>query len=115
MNITIKRIYDPAAKQDGARVLVDRLWPRGISKDRARLAAWAKEAAPSNGLRAWFHENPGKRRAEFQKKYRAELRAHAKELKKIFAALGPSITFVTAVKDIEHSHAPVLRDFVKGL
>src|SRR6266699_929072 len=68
-----KRVYDDASPQDGLRILVDRLWPRGISKERARLDAWAKDAAPSAQLRQWFHAAPMGRREEFAARYSAEL------------------------------------------
>jgi uncharacterized protein YeaO (DUF488 family) len=83
--IKTKRVYEPASKSDGYRILVDRLWPRGISHKRARLNAWMKGIGPSNKLRKWFHENPEKRWTGFSKKYSHELRnnPYMKLLKKL--------------------------------
>ncbi len=114
MKLSVKRIYDTASKTDGTRVLVDRLWPRGISKDRAKVALWLKDAAPSNDLRAWFHEDPDARYKAFSQKYRAELRAHAAAVKGEFKKLRAPVTLVTAVKEIERSHIPVLRRFLEA-
>ena len=75
MAIRIKRIYDPVAADDGIRILVDRLWPRGISKDRAQLDYWAKQASPSNDLRQWYQHDPA-RWHEFRKRYRSELESN---------------------------------------
>lgn len=111
MNIKVKRIYETAAKADGDRLLVDRLWPRGVSKEDASITAWLKVLAPSNKLRAWFHADPEKRFKAFQKQYRAELTENRAA---VVAALAPykgTVTFVTAVKDPAHSHIPVLRAF----
>src|SRR5512143_3283173 len=74
MAITLKRVYDPPTRTDGARVLVDRLWPRGISKDAAKLTAWLKDLAPSDALRKWYHSHPAMWLV-FRKKYLEELRA----------------------------------------
>src|SRR5512146_324967 len=74
MPISIKRVYDPPLRSDGARVLVDRLWPRGISKETAKLTAWLKDLAPSDDLRKWYHASPSQWLA-FRKKYLEELRA----------------------------------------
>src|SRR5215471_14127904 len=73
--ILVKRIYEPPLKSDGARLLVERLWPRGVKKEAARLDAWLREAAPSTALRQWFNHDPAKW-AEFQRRYRAELNRH---------------------------------------
>lgn len=115
MNISVKRVYDAVSRSDGTRVLVDRLWPRGISKDRARITLWLKDAAPSNELRTWFHEDPDARFQVFQQKYRAELRARGAGLKTRFKALKRPVTLVTAVKTLDRSHIPVLRSFLKRL
>lgn len=82
--VQIKRIYEPAAASDGFRVLVDRLWPRGIAKERAALDLWMKEIAPSTELRRWFGHDP-KRWRQFQARYRAELREHRPELAQLRA------------------------------
>lgn len=114
MAITVKRVYDDAAPDDGARVLVDRLWPRGISKDHARLDRWCKEVAPSTDLRTWFHHDPD-RFEEFERRYRAEL-ADNVEVPEL-AALGAGdrrLTLVYSARDTEHNQALVLRDVLEA-
>jgi uncharacterized protein YeaO (DUF488 family) len=115
MSIRIKRIYDDVAADDGCRVLVDRLWPRGISRERARLDAWLKEVAPSPALRTWWNHDP-KRLDEFAARYRAELdgdpetaRAVA-ELREL-AAAGPT-TLLYGAKDPGVNHARVLAGYL---
>lgn len=109
----VKRVYDDPEPGDGRRVLVDRLWPRGVSKQQAAIDEWAKDVTPSGDLRKWYHASPETRRTEFERKYRIELGADPAQealahLRKQ-AALGP-LTLVTATKDPEHSHLPVLLD-----
>ena len=108
--IRLKRIYAPAAADDGARVLVDRLWPRGVSKERAALALWYKDAAPSTALRQWFGHAPD-RWAGFQERYRAELQADDAALAPLRDLLrrGP-VTLLYAARDERHNEAVVLRD-----
>ncbi|MEU1428040.1 DUF488 family protein [Nocardia sp. NPDC005746] len=107
----VKRVYDAPDAADGRRVLVDRLWPRGISKQQAAIDEWAKDVTPSNELRKWYHAAPETRRVEFERKYRIELGADvAREglaHLRAEAAAGP-LTLVTATKEPEHSHVPVL-------
>lgn len=109
----VKRVYDAPDAADGRRVLVDRLWPRGISKQAAEIDEWAKDVTPSHELRKWFHADPQTRRAEFERKYRIELEQEvAREgLRRLRqqAAEGP-LTLVTATKEPERSHVPVLVD-----
>ncbi len=112
MKIRIKRAYDSPAKNDGYRVLVDRLWPRGVKKQDARIDLWAKELTPSNELRKWFHADQEKRFQEFKKIFRKEL-SRQKPYVKEHLSKKKSVTLVTAVKDIEHSHIPVLLAFLK--
>jgi uncharacterized protein YeaO (DUF488 family) len=90
-------------------VLVDRLWPRGVSKASAKIDLWAKESAPSARLRSWFHADPDDRFKEFSKKYAGELKGSQalKDLKKELKGKA-RVTLVTAVKDIDHSHVPTL-------
>lgn len=112
-----KRIYDDPSDDDGRRVLVDRLWPRGISKDRARIDLWDKEITPSNDLRSWFHHDSAADFTEFARRYEAELSGDAqrrglRELREL-AAERP-VTLVTAAKDPEHSHVAVLLDHLRG-
>jgi uncharacterized protein YeaO (DUF488 family) len=108
-NIKLKRIYEPASAKDGTRILVDRLWPRGITKAEAKLDEWNREITPSSRLRAWFGHDP-KRWEEFSDRYRAELAEHPDALGELRrqARRGP-ITLLYAAKDEHHSHAIVLR------
>jgi uncharacterized protein YeaO (DUF488 family) len=116
MEILLKRAYEPAAKEDGFRVLVDRLWPRGLKKTELKLGAWAKELAPSTELRRWFGHDE-KRWPEFQKRYRREL-ANARSrrmIEEIVAKAGraPAITLVYGARDTKHNEAVVLREKFK--
>ncbi|HEY9480865.1 MAG TPA: DUF488 family protein [Candidatus Paceibacterota bacterium] len=113
MTISFKRIYDKPSASDGMRVLVDRLWPRGVSKASAHIDLWIKEITPSNELRKWFHVDPDKRFAEFSKRYRAELRKNHEAVEKARASLADTVTFVSAVKDVERSHVPILRSYIE--
>jgi uncharacterized protein YeaO (DUF488 family) len=113
--VRIARIYEAPGKQDGWRVLVDRLWPRGMKKEKARLDEWMKEIAPSDELRKWFAHKAG-RWAEFERRYRAEL-AKKKELIEILAAKENkhgTITLLFGAKDGEHNQAVVLRNVLRG-
>jgi uncharacterized protein YeaO (DUF488 family) len=108
MSIFLKRVYDPPAKTDSTRVLVDRLWPRGIAKAKAKIDLWLKEVAPSTDLRRWFDHDPQKW-TEFKKRYRAELSANPalRQLKAL--AGGGDITLVYSAKDELHNQAVVLK------
>jgi len=113
-NVRLKRAYEPPDKKDGTRILVDRLWPRGVSKEEASLDEWIKEIAPSADLRTWFgHEQ--RRWAEFRKRYRAELAEHSEMLKDLRrrAREGP-ITLVYSARDAVHNDAVVLRNVILG-
>ena len=114
MAIRVRRIYEKPTDRDGARVLVDRLWPRGVSKTMARIDYWAKEIAPGNALRKWFHEDRKRNWTAFQKKYRAELLEKRKSLIALRSRFGKSFTMVTAAKDIERSHIPILRKILSS-
>ena len=110
----IKRIYEPVAKSDGFRVLVERLWPRGVTKAEAALHNWLKDIAPSQDLRKWYGHDLA-RWAEFRERYRAEL-AEKQDLLDQLRALhgrGP-VTLVFAAKDEQHSSAAVLKDVLEG-
>jgi uncharacterized protein YeaO (DUF488 family) len=110
--IKIKRIYEESKRGDGKRVLVDRLWPRGVSKERADLDLWMKEIAPTTELRKWFGHDP-KKWPEFKKRYKQELRknkASVEEIKKLVG--GKTATFLYGAKDEEHNEAVVLKDFL---
>ncbi|MCS6711980.1 DUF488 family protein [Brachybacterium sp. EF45031] len=111
MNIIVKRIQDDAAQNDGTRVLVDRIWPRGISKEDAQLDDWNKDVAPSDELRKWYGHDPEKFE-EFAERYREEL--DSEEGGAALDALrgsvtGKRLTLLTATKDVDHSHAAVLK------
>jgi uncharacterized protein YeaO (DUF488 family) len=110
--VTIKRIYEPAAEQDGYRVMVDRLWPRGVSKDKAAIDLWLKEAAPSPDLRKWFNHDPA-RFDEFAAKYREELTNNPAfdELRQLLQD-HQNVTLLYAARDENVNHAVVLRDFL---
>ncbi len=108
--LQVKRVYDPPSKGDGMRVLVDRLWPRGVSKAAVKLDLWTKGLAPSNALRQWYHRDP-ERFAEFRARYRAELAGKTDALNHLRSVLrGRTITLLTAAKDCERSHVAVLRE-----
>jgi uncharacterized protein YeaO (DUF488 family) len=112
-SIKIKRAYDPVEKGDGLRLLIDRLWPRGVSKAKLELDDWVKPLAPSNALRQWYRHDPAKF-AAFRKRYRAELAAQKAALAALRAAVqGRAVTLVTATKALELSHAIVLRQLLQ--
>ncbi|HEX4327972.1 MAG TPA: DUF488 domain-containing protein [Burkholderiales bacterium] len=113
MAFAIKRIYEPAAPADGLRVLVDRLWPRGIKKADAQLDHWLKEVAPSTALRLWFGHAP-ERFAEFSQRYEAELAGNPAiaELRKL--GRGSPVTLLYGARDPEVNHAVVLRAVLRG-
>jgi uncharacterized protein YeaO (DUF488 family) len=108
----IKRVYEPPEASDGLRVLVDRLWPRGLGKDAVHLDGWEKEVAPSPELRKWFGHSP-ERFAEFSRRYGAELAGKGEALARLraLAAKGP-VTLLYAAHDEEHNHARVLAEWL---
>jgi uncharacterized protein YeaO (DUF488 family) len=108
-----KRIYEDPSTEDGYRVLIDHIWPRGVTRERARLDSWAKELAPSAELREWFGHSPT-RFARFRTRYRRELEAHADILDELRrrAASGP-VTILYAARDEEHNNAVVLVELLK--
>lgn len=109
----VKRIYDPASPQDGARLLVDRLWPRGVSKEKAGLTAWLKDVAPSTELRQWFGHDPAKWE-EFSERYRKELDAHPQAVEEIRAYLKKgTTTLLFGAKDTAHNEGVVLADYLR--
>jgi len=113
-NIKLKRAYDPPSREDGTRILVDRLWPRGISREKAALDQWMKEIAPSTELRTWFGHDP-KRWTEFRRRYAEELREHPDLVTELrLLARGGTITLVYAAHDETHNDAVVLRDVLLG-
>lgn len=112
-DIRPKRIYDAPNSDDGARILVDRLWPRGVGKDKAKLTCWLKEIAPSPELREWFNHLPS-RFAEFSIRYRVELSHNKNALAEIdeFIRQG-RVTLLYAAHDLQHNHALVLAEYLK--
>lgn len=110
--VEIKRAYDPPAKADGARILVERLWPRGIKKEDLKLDDWIKEAAPSTELRKWFNHDPEKW-DEFQRRYREELDAHPQAWQPILdAAKKGRVTLLFSSRDSEHNNVVALRHYL---
>lgn len=111
-HIRIKRAYEPPAHDDGARILIDRLWPRGVKKEALALDQWAKELAPSTKLRQWFGHDPALWE-EFRRRYAAELRPHADLLESLrtLARTGP-ITLVYGAHDEAHNNAVAMRGFL---
>jgi uncharacterized protein YeaO (DUF488 family) len=110
--IRIKRAYDPPGAEDGLRILIDRLWPRGLAKSKLKLDAWPKHLSPSSDLRKWYRHDPEKF-AEFRKRYVAELKAEGKGLDELRAAVkDQTVTLLTATKELDLSHATVLRDLL---
>ena len=111
-SIRIKRAYDPPGVDDGLRILIDRLWPRGLAKSKLKLDSWPKHLSPSNALRKWYQHDPEKF-AEFRKRYVAELKAQGEGLDELRAAVkGQTVTLLTATKELDLSHATVLRDLL---
>ncbi len=116
LNVWVRRIQEDATHNDGTRVLVDRLWPRGISKQDASFEHWNKDIAPSTELRKWYAHDPDKF-DEFARRYRDELQSPAGQ--EALQALrdcvrGKRLTLLTATKDVEHSQAAVLADLLNG-
>jgi uncharacterized protein YeaO (DUF488 family) len=115
--LRVKRVYEEPEEVDGERILVDRIWPRGLSKERARLSDWRKELAPSNDLRKWFGHDP-ERWEEFKERYRAELEeaGNVEEVRKIsdMAEKG-NVTLVFGAKGTEYSNARALESFIREL
>lgn len=115
MAIKLKRAYEPPSPDDGFRILVDRLWPRGISKDVARIGLWLKEASPSTELRKTFGHDPD-HWGEFKRRYFSELERNPEALAPLLAEVrrGP-VTLVYAAKDETHNNAVALKEFVESL
>ncbi len=111
--IQIKRVYEAADPADGFRILVDRLWPRGIRKDALPYDLWPKDLTPSPALRRWFHEDPDGRWAEFSQRYQSEL-ATAPSVDEVISRIRPydTVTLLSAAKATDHNHALILRDFL---
>ncbi len=114
--IFLKRAYEKPDPKDGIRILVDRLWPRGLSKDHAEIAVWLKEVAPSSALREWYGHDPEKFQ-EFNQKYTTELSdgfAHESFIKLRKLAQDAPITLVFAARDVEHAHVQLLKKLLEN-
>jgi uncharacterized protein YeaO (DUF488 family) len=113
-SIKLKRAYEPPAPTDGRRILIDRLWPRGVSKAKVAIADWMKEIAPSTALRQWFGHDPA-RWQEFRRRYAEEIRGQAEQVRELrrLAAEGP-LTLVYSAHDEAHNDAVVLRAILLG-
>ena len=113
MDVRLKRVYEPAGPADGYRVLIDRLWPRGISRERAALDEWDRELAPSTELRRWFAHEPS-RFEEFRRRYIEELRAQRPRLSRLRrCARADKLTLVYSARDTEHNDAVVLAEVLR--
>jgi uncharacterized protein YeaO (DUF488 family) len=111
-DVAVKRAYEPVDEDDGYRVLIDRIWPRGVSKERARLDEWARELAPSTELRRWFGHDPA-RFEEFRRRYVEELAAHGEKLDELRRrASAGKVTLVYGARDSEHNNAVVLAELL---
>jgi uncharacterized protein YeaO (DUF488 family) len=114
MDIRLKRAYTAAADEDGTRVLVDRLWPRGVSKEKARLDLWLKAIAPSTELRKWFNHDPAKWR-EFRQRYTQELEDNPEAVKRLLdLADAGRVTLIYGAKDEMHNEAVVLKEYLEA-
>ncbi len=112
--IKLKRVYEKAEKSDGYRILIDRIWPRGISKEKAKIAIWMKDIAPTKDLVKWFHAKEG-RWEEFVKKYKSELKKNETVIKmKEILSKHKTVTFVYSAKDEEHNQAVILKDYLSS-
>ena len=112
--IKLKRVYEPASRDDGNRFLIDRLWPRGVKKSSLGDAVWLKDIAPSTELREWFGHDP-KKWVEFQHRYRAELKRQDEDLEPILqAARRGTVTLLYSSHDTEHNDAVVLMDYLES-
>ena len=114
MKINLKRVYDEPKREDGLRVLVDRLWPRGLAKEKAKLNQWMKEVAPSDELRKWFAHDPRKWK-DFQNKYQGELKSKEELIEKIKHAEKEKriVTLLYSAKDEQHNNAVALREILE--
>jgi len=112
MKIQIKRVYDEPSETDGKRILIDRLWPRGVSKAKAKVDLWLKAIAPSTPLRQWFGHDPGKWE-EFKKRYKDELDHNSEAVAQLRALMAQEkVTLVYGAKDQEHNDAVVLQEYL---
>jgi uncharacterized protein YeaO (DUF488 family) len=114
VSIRVKRVYDQPAKNDGRRVLVDRIWPRGLKKEQAQIDEWLRDVAPSTRLRKWFAHDPA-RWTEFKKRYAAELDEHRDQLARLAReAKKLTVTLLFGAKDREHNNAVALKEYLQA-
>ena len=114
MGIKIKRVYESVAKSDGTRILVDRLWPRGLSKEKAKIDYWAKDIAPSNELRKWYQHDPEKW-GEFKKRYFIELNSNKAAMEQLLSQISNNTTFVYSSKETKLNNAHALKEYLSTL
>ncbi len=115
MNIQLKRVYDAPAEDDGKRILVDRIWPRGLSKAAARVDLWVKELAPSHALRKWYGHDPEKWE-EFRSRYFAELSSRKEEIADLLKFIGAQrVTFLYSSRETRLNNAVVLKEYLEAL
>lgn len=114
MKLQIKRVYEEPDKGDGTRILVDRLWPRGLTKERASIDLWLRDIAPSTELRKWFGHDPDKWE-EFKQRYRHELQENDEQVRRVRQEIEKgTVTLVYGAKDVEHNDAVVLQEFLSS-
>ncbi len=114
MNIKIKRVYEQPDNEDGVRILVDRLWPRGLTKEKAAITLWFKEIAPSAELRQWFGHDPSKWE-EFKQRYLCEIKENHEQILLLKQEMAKgAVTLVYGAKEREHNNAVVLQEFLNG-
>lgn len=112
--LMVKRVYEPAQRSDGARFLVERLWPRGVRKEALRLDGWLKDVAPSDALRRWFGHDPEKWQ-EFRRRYFAELNGKPEAWQPLLeAARHGTVTLLYGARDLEHNNALALKDYLQA-
>ncbi|MGA7907331.1 MAG: DUF488 family protein [Candidatus Sulfotelmatobacter sp.] len=118
MTVTVKRVYEPVTRVDGARILVDRLWPRGLTKEKAAVDDWLRDLSPSNDLRKWFHAQP-QRWLDFRKRYLKELAAPeaAEQLEELYSLTRKKkrVTLLFASRNETHNNAVVLKELLDGM
>lgn len=114
-DVKMKRVYEPASPDDGRRILIDKLWPRGIRKEDAKVDAWLKDIAPTEELRKWFSHDPAKWQ-EFRRRYRRELETKTGEKERLKTeAIKGTLTLLFAAKDVEHNNAVVLKEVIEEM
>jgi uncharacterized protein YeaO (DUF488 family) len=112
MNIQLKRVYEESSENDGKRILIDRLWPRGLTKEKARIEIWLKDISPSTELRTWFGHDPSKW-DDFKRRYRNELKNNSESVSKLIEQISQGkVTLVYSAKDKEHNNAVVLVEYL---